>query len=392
MSIRKRTLKSGQTRYDVTVYGKPDKSGKRPRRYASASTLAEAKQTEAAIIAEMQACDSPSGSITLEQYIRLHYWPSALSRLSPSSLDTYEQNIRCYIVPNLGDMRLREIDRAAVQSLMVDTCANSGIARKAVSVLKTILNETVHDGLISRNPACANFAMPAQKPQKRDNGLVLQSFDEIFAFLDIVAYNAPVPLQRIAYTGLLQGLRPEERYALDWSCFDMSTRAITIHAAFTHASRKHGGGQLKETKTKNSARVIPMHPAFFDFLVFTPSPARDGAFILGASGQRITPPTAQHQWSRFLRAHPECPPITIENMRHSFATAYVAAGGQIEVLSRILGHANISTTIDRYFRPDVELLRGDFNQITDDSRIKPHVIRSFCHKPEFDSPRLHHSE
>lgn len=392
MSIRKRKKQNGKTSYYVTVYGKPDESGKRPRRYGSASTLAEARQLEADMVAEMRACDSPCGAITLEQYIRLHYWPSALSRLAPSSLDTYEQNITRYIVPNLGDMKLREIDRAAVQHRMVDNCANSGIACRAVSVLKTILNEAIHDGLITLNPACANYALPTQKPHKRDNGLVLQSFDEIFGFLDIVANSAPVPLQRIAYTGLLQGLRPEERYALDWSCFDLSTRTITINRAFTHASRKHGGGQPKATKTEKSTRVIPMHPAFFDFLIFTPSPAHDGAFILGAGGQRITPPTAQHQWSRFLRAHPECPPLTIENMRHSFATAYLAAGGQIEVLSRILGHANISTTIDRYYRPDVELLRGDFEAVAEKSRISQQVSASFSRIKQFDSPRLHHSE
>ena len=375
MSIRKRKLKNGQTRYDVTVYGKPDSSGKRPRRYASASTRAAAKQLEAAMIAEMQACNAPSGSITLEQYIRLHYWPSALSRLAPSSLDTYEQEIRLRLVPQLGEMKLREIDRAAIQHELVDVCATSGIAKKSIGVLKTILNEAVHDDLITRNPSCGNFALPSQKPRNRDSSLVLQTFGEILEFLDFIDIAAPVALQRIAYSGLLQGLRPEERYALDWDCFDLSTRSISITQALPNASRKHGGGKPKDTKTKRSTRVIPMHPRFREFLMSTPSPTKSGAFILAPSGQRISPSTAKHQWSRFLRTHPDCPRLTIENMRHSFATAYLAAGGQIEVLSRILGHANISTTIDRYYRPDVDILRSDLERIAEYSRKSKKAVK-----------------
>jgi site-specific recombinase XerD len=52
-------------------------------------------------------------------------------------------------------------------------------------------------------------------------------------------------------------------------------------------------------------------------------------------------------------------------MRHSFATAYLAQGGHIETLSRILGHSNISTTINRYFKPDVEVLRADMLRVAE---------------------------
>ncbi len=41
-------------------------------------------------------------------------------------------------------------------------------------------------------------------------------------------------------------------------------------------------------------------------------------------------------------------------MRHSFATSYLHAGGNIEDLSRILGHSDINTTYRRYVRPSVD--------------------------------------
>ena len=83
----------------------------------------------------------------------------------------------------------------------------------------------------------------------------------------------------------------------------------------------------------------------------------DGAFILGANGARISPSTAQKQWRRFLADNPNVKPVTIENMRHSFATSYLHAGGQVADLSLMLGHANIATTMNRYVRPNVDDLR-----------------------------------
>lgn len=360
MAIRQKKLTSGRTVYDVTVYGKPDDSGKRPRRYARAHTLKEAKLIEAEYIADNQAIGA---STTLERFINAHYWPVAVKRLAPSSCDTYRYVIDNQIIPALGKFPLRSITRADIQTRLVDKCATSGIARKSIGVLKTILNEAVADGYITTNYACGRFAPPSTSPKKRDNGLVLSTFAEINTMLDLVDERAPVMMQRVAYSGLLQGLRPEERYALNWSSFDLDAQTLTINHAFTTASRKHGGGVLKETKTKNSVRVLPLHPRFADYLASTPHGKQD-AFILGANGGRITPSTAQKQWRRFLDANADCPRVTIENMRHSFATAYLAAGGQIEVLSRLLGHSNISTTIDRYYKPNVDTLRGDFAKVT----------------------------
>jgi integrase len=294
-----------------------------------------------------------SGRITLSQYIDLHYWPVAQKRLAATSLDTYEKEIRLRIRPRLGNVDIRDIDRVKIQK-MVDTIPTESVARKCVSTLKTILNSAKGDGLIIANPAEATFAMP-QKSQKRDNGLVLTTFDQIRDLLSIVRQNGSQSVQRIAYTGLLQGLRPEERYALDWSDIDVDNATISVSKAYVASSTKHGGERLKSTKTEKSTRVIPMHPDFTEWVDTLP---RDrGPFILGANGQRISPSTAQKQWRRFLADNPSANPVTIENMRHSFATSYLHAGGQVADLSLMLGHADINTTLRRYVRPNVDDLR-----------------------------------
>lgn len=385
MSIRKVHTKSGYT-YDVTVYANRDENGNRRRVYERAPTLAEARAREAELKAQYSPREARRSAITLNRYIDSIYWPVASKRLSATSLDTYEKEIRLRIKPALGTMRLCEIERADIQTRMVDNCATACVARKALGTLKTILNEALADGYIKRNHACAKFALPPDSGKPRDNGLVLSTFDEIHELLDTVDIFSDSSVKRIAYTGLLLGLRPEERYALDWQCFDLQAETVTISEARIAATPKHGGVQNKDTKTKNSQRTIPLPPRFVDMLLSTTAP-ESGPFIIGAYGGRISPSTAQKRWRKFLSEHPECPPVTIENMRHSFATAYLSAGGKIEVLSRILGHANMTTTIAHYYRPDINALRADFERITCKSRALLHEQRlSSVMRVRFSAP------
>lgn len=355
MSVTPRKLKGGKTVYDARVFMGYTLDGRPDRRSVTCRTKRAAEVEEAKMLAEKDAMRNRSGRMTLSQYIDLHYWPVASKRLAATSLDTYEREIRLRIRPALGNVDIRDIDRARIQR-MVDKVPTASVARKCVGALKTILNHAKGDGLILANPAEATFAMP-QKGEKRDNGLVLTTFGQIDELLAIVRLRGSQSVQRVAYTGLLQGLRPEERYALDWADVDATIRTITVDKAYVATSAKHGGERLKPTKTQKSTRIVPMHPGFVEWL--QTQERADGPFITGVDGMRISPSTAQKRWRRFLRDNPDAAPVTIENMRHSFATAYLHAGGSIEVLSKMLGHSNIGTTINRYYRPDLAVLHDD---------------------------------
>ena len=365
MSISERTLKDGTTVYDVTVYTGFTTDGRRDRKKVTCRTKRAAELEHAKLLAKRDAMRGRSGRITLGEYIDEHYWPVASKRLAATSLDTYEKEVRLRIRPALGNVDIRDIDRTRIQR-MVDGIATRSVAVKCVGVLKTIMNEARGDGLVQSNPAEATFAMP-QRGRERGNGEVLTTFAQISELLGIVRENGSQCVQRIAYTGLLQGLRPEERYALDWSDLDMASGTVRVSQAYVSASRRHGGVQMKGTKTEGSDRVIPMHPAFAEWLDTVP--CGGGPFIVGADGGRISPSTAQKRWRRFLRDNAArlegagVPPVTIENMRHSFATSYLAAGGRVETLSKMLGHCDIATTYRRYVRPDIGSMADDLMRV-----------------------------
>lgn len=290
-------------------------------------------------------------NFTLAGYIDRRYWPTASRRLQASTLDTYAQDIRNHIRPWLGALKLKDVDRDAIQC-MLDWCATEKVARKALSTLKTILNEARQDGLIESNPACCRYALPP-KGGHRDNGLILGDFAQIVGFVDYVQDTASEAITRLVAAGLLLGLRPEERYALDYEDLDFDAMTVTVRSAYVKASSTHGGVQLKATKTELSTRIIPMPRKFAQLFA---GGRGHGAWIT-SEGHRMSPNTAQKQWRRYLDAHPRLPRVTLENMRHSFATACLHNGMHVEDLSRMLGHSSINTTYARYVRPDLRNMR-----------------------------------
>ncbi len=78
--------------------------------------------------------------------------------------------------------------------------------------------------------------------------------------LDAVEEWGDGTCEKLAVTGLLMGLRPEERYGLDWADIDFRTGVAHIRRAYTAVSAAEGGNVLKETKTEKSTRDVPMPP------------------------------------------------------------------------------------------------------------------------------------
>lgn len=352
MSVSKRKLKDGTIVWDAILeYGEID--GRRDRVSRTFQTKREAMAADADAKRYRQSLRHRTGSMTLAEYIDRRYWPIASRRLEATSLDTYERDIRLRIKPHLGRYSLDDIDRYKIQA-MVDSCKTESVARKAVATLKTIMNEAVGDGFINGNPALARFAYP-RKGRKRDNGLILSDFGQVAQFIETVQNDAPESIVRLVMTGLMLGLRPEERYALDYEDFDFAHGTVTIKHAYVSASSRFGGNQMKATKTELSNRTIPMPQPFVDWFYWTDDGT--GPWITNAAGERLSPSTAQKMWRRYLDAHPELPRVTLENMRHSFATSCLHAGMNVEDLSRMLGHSDINTTFRRYVKPDLKNMR-----------------------------------
>lgn len=357
MSISKRRLKDGTTVYDVREYVGFTLDGKRDRKSVTCRTLRAARVEQAKLIALRDSRRNRSGRCTFGEYVDRWWWPSTAG-LAASTRDTYEKELRLRLRPAFGGTDMRDITRPMVQR-MVDGCKTRRVAEKALGTLRTVLNQAMGDGLVQSNPACARYVMPPDS-RRRDNGFVVGTFAAMAPLLRALRCYAVRDggfCLALGALGLLAGLRPEERYGLDWGDMDLGAGVLRVRRAYLAVSAREGGHDLKAPKTALSERVVPMPHDLVDALGSMPGP-HAGPVLLGAHGGRVSPATAKRRWAAFLRwcdgEGREVPHVTIENCRHSYATSYLHAGGNVEDLSRILGHSTIVTTYRRYVRPSTD--------------------------------------
>ncbi|MGL4940581.1 MAG: tyrosine-type recombinase/integrase [Bifidobacterium asteroides] len=70
----------------------------------------------------------------------------------------------------------------------------------------------------------------------------------------------------------------------------------------------------------------------------------------------LNPNQVDRRYRAWCRQH-SLPCVPRRNLRHSWATTALAAGVDVAVVSRILGHSSIETTARYYLRPDLDVLK-----------------------------------
>ena len=84
-----------------------------------------------------------------------------------------------------------------------------------------------------------------------------------------------------------------------------------------------------------------------DAVVNKPGFKNLGYVLFKENGDPFHPDSLTQKWERFVVKH-NLPPIRLHDLRHSNATAMIAAGVNAKVVQHRLGHANVSVTLNTY--------------------------------------------
>ena len=360
MSIKKRA-----NGWQICVEAGIKLDGKRKRIYRTASTKREAQKIERALQLEVDKRGGAVGDMTLSEFIADVFVPQKKPVVAVTTWHMYEVAIRLRLIPSLGNMKVEDIKKAHVQA-MVNQCSTPTIAHKAVAMLKTILNMALDMDLIIKNPCNGSIRYPRETepvdPQR--NGVWLTSFEEYFPVINAMRDTT---IEEISILGLYCGMRKAEILGANWSDihFNESQKGtyIRIRRGYTEAD---GTFVLGATKTPSSMRDIPLSAYAYKRL----RELRDSLGLIEADtpivmykGSRMSPQAATKQVAQFYKSHEDFPHVTVNSMRHSFATSSIRAGIEVSTVSRWLGHTNTSTTYDRYVKPIAKDLQDDMSKI-----------------------------
>ena len=339
-------------------------TGERVRRVFR--TKREAQDEEKRLLSEATG----RSSMTVAEFTERVFW-RVKSGLRGDTKRCYESDLRVHILPAIGSKGICDVTKLDVQRLL-DSTKSHHVAKNVRGTLSSVLSTAYEMGMVDVNVAKFRYTYPPRpKRTETANGDWLQSFDEHAKLVEFMHSTAPGTLaERMLVLGLSMGLRPGESRGLDWERVDLDSGEVRIVQTYVL-----GYGRTAEVhppKTHRSVRTVPI-PRWAVEIMKGWSRTGLGTDLdgnpchpvtVGHTGSRATPSASSDALRRWLKAHPvygdgsPVPHVTLESLRHSFATAAVNAGVEVSVVSRILGHCDVATTYNRYVKPKLDSLRA----------------------------------
>jgi integrase len=272
--------------------------------------------------------------------------------LRPSSWIHYEQLVRMYIIPNLGNVALRDLRVEHVQAFYSRLIKqNVGITtiRKVHHVLHHAVNLAVESGVLIRNPV--SFAHPPKKSVKE---MKILDESEASRFLISIIGHRWEALFRLE---VVTGMRQMEVLGLKWDDLDWLRQTIKVERQLV---RPDGTGvKFLAPKTRSGKRVIDLDEITIQ--IFRNHYERQQAERLAAGDKWQeygliftcsvgTPIDSSHLRREFykLLENAGLPRIRFHDLRHTAASLMLNHGVPAIVVSKRLGHARVSITEDVY--------------------------------------------
>ena len=147
------------------------------------------------------------------------------------------------------------------------------------------------------------------------------------------------------------GLRVGEVCALRWENVDFETRRIHVEKTIERIYSKEENKTIviiDTPKSITSVRTIPINSKLYNILKQIRGKSKKTDFVLtGSSEHYVEPRNYQYHFKEILKRN-KVKKYKFHTLRHTFATNCIEAGMNIKFLSEILGHADVSITLNIY--------------------------------------------
>lgn len=359
-TIRKKTVTRKGKEYTywearVTVGYDPG-TGKQIQKSISGKTQKEVAQKLRQVTAEIdQGTYKEPCKMTLGQWADI--WVAEyLGGVKPRTLELYQNQMRLYIKPALGAVKLEVLTPHIIQQfyngLSRQREDKPALSPKSVrnihGILHRCLQQAVLVGYIRVNPAdvCTLPRVEKRELHPLEDG-------QTAAFLKAIRGDV---LEQLFIVALFTGMREGELLGLAWDAVDFQAGIITVrqqlsrrsNGAYVLASPKNGKPRtltpaptvmtaLKRQRSHQAEQQLKAGPLWEDSgLVFT-----------NAQGHYLSPRTVYDSFKR-IAARIGCPDTRVHDLRHTYAVNALRAGDDVKTVQGNLGHATAAFTLDIY--------------------------------------------
>jgi len=274
-----------------------------------------------------------------------------------SSMSTYSVIAESYLIKTFG--QLTDITENHIQSFVLEKLS-AGFSQKSVKdmlmVLRMILRYGGKNRMIQVHPWEVHFPHPT-KSNSAVEVLSLQDQQRLTDYLKGHLTPRNIGLLLCLSTGMRIG----EICALRWGDISLSQRIVRVSRTVSRVylgnhRHPHSSVVISSPKTVHSIREIPLARNIVDLLAPFARQTLPTYYILSNS-EKIVEPYLYRSYYQTLLRRLELPDLKFHGLRHTFATRCVESQCDVKTLSTLLGHANISTTMNLYVHPTIEQKR-----------------------------------
>ncbi len=296
----------------------------------------------------------------IERYAEEH-----LPHLAPRSAADQKSMLQRYVVPHWGRRLVKEIEPRDVNQLL-NMIAEGTIdpkkkdrpkpvrANRTGEVLRKMFNLAVEWGMRKDNPA-SSFRRRLE--QERERFLTQKELARLAVALDADPDDRTVGIIRMC---MLTGARLGEVRCSRFEHFNLEQMTWTKPASMTKQRKIHRLPISEEVAAivRHRQLVVPKGCPWL--------------FPGDVEGQPVQ--EIRRGWHR-IRATAGLDDVRIHDLRHTFASLLVSRGASLEMVAKLLGHAQVQTT-QRYAHLADAPLRGGVDAVAEMLRPRPKVVAS----------------
>lgn len=294
--------------------------------------------------------------------ILVHLWLKEKQTLvTPSTYAGFLLIVENHLIPYFGLQKICDITESKIQEFIFYLFYNGrldnagGLTVKTIRDIILVLRLTLNFAYKSKVIEALNWDLIEYPKDLKIKKVVALSKEEEQKLIQAIYLNLTRKSVGILLT-LFTGLRIGELCGLQMSDISLTDKTISVNKTVQRIydkSKKKSYIHIGSPKTRSSERTIPVPSLLMNIIkkFYTTNPNQ---FFLTGRIKPTEPRVYRQFFSRFVKKH-KLTPVKFHELRHTFAIRAIEISDfDIKSLSEILGHKNVSFTLNVYGRANLQ--------------------------------------